>query len=213
MNHPHLGTRHSAPGTRRRAVPLRHFVTLPLVLILAACGSTERTTRYKPFFTGLAEAEFADQPVNPDGGHIDPSLRNAAVGESAVVENPDGSKVYLTYSPSQLFIHIQNLLDEGTEEADRIILDQLTDEYTKEHMRTQGKDPIGFVADLHLYRKDIGKTFARMPMGEHTPTVVVDQPGDRTWVLNLTGQASRDLKFTRVWIRQDMGQWKLMWMK
>ncbi len=188
-------------------------VLLAVAVLCWGCASEEKTTRYKPFFTGIAEAEFNDQPVNPDGGHIDPSLRNAAVGENAVLEKPDGSKVYLTYSPMQLFIHIQNLLDEGTPEADRIILDQLTDEHTKEHMRSQGKDPMGFVADLHLYRKDIAKTFARMPMGEHTPTVMVDQPGDRTWVLNLTGQAAQGVKFRQVWIRQDMGQWKLEWMK
>jgi hypothetical protein len=177
------------------------------------CSTEEKTTRYKPFFTGIAEAEFGDKPVNPDGGHLDPALRNGVVAENAVIEKPDGSKVYLTYSPMQLFIHLQNLLDEGTPEADRIILDQLTDEHTKEHMRTQGKDPIGFVGDLHLYRKEIGKTFARMPMGEHTPTVVVGQPGDRQWVLTLTGQASQGVKFKEVWIRQDMGQWKLEWLK
>jgi hypothetical protein len=184
-----------------------------LLLGVAACSPQEQTTRYKPFFTGIAEAEFNDQPVNADLGHVDPALRNGIVAENAILEKPDGSKVYLTYAPMQLFIHVQNLLDEGTPEADRIILDQLTDEKTKEHMRSQGKDPIGFVEDLHLYRKEIARTFARMPMGEHTPTVVVEQPGDRQWVLVLTGQARDGLKFKEVWIRQDMGQWKLEWLK
>ncbi|HVU65412.1 MAG TPA: hypothetical protein VHC70_15630 [Phycisphaerales bacterium] len=182
------------------------------VSLLAGCASQERVTKYKPFFTGLQDAEFGhDKPVNPEDGRIDPSLRNGEM--KSVVERPDGSKIYLTYSPMQLFAHIQNLLDEGTPEADRAILDQLIDEKTKEHYRTHSQDPIGYIAYLHENRKQLAKSLARMPMGEHSPTVIVDQPGDRQWVLNITGQAADGLKFTHIWIRQDMGQWKLEWLK
>ena len=50
-------------------------------------------------------------------------------------------------------------------------------------------------------------------MAERTPTVIVDQPGDRQWVLRLTGQASENVKFKVVGVRQEMGMWRLEWLR
>jgi hypothetical protein len=186
------------------------FVCIACALTVTGCAE-EKVTKYKPFFTGLQDAEFgSDKPVNPESGRVNPAMASADKG---IVEKPDGTKIYLTYAPMQLFGHIQNLLDEGTPEADRIILDQLIDDHTKEHYRNHSQDPIGFVAYLHENRKQFAKTISRMPMAEHSPTVIVEQPGDRQWVLNITDKAAEGLKFKQVWIRQDMGQWKLEWLK
>jgi len=204
--------RQSASRTRcLLAASLRHFVT-PSLLLLASCSPTEHVTHYKPFFTGIGEAQHGDQgPVDPMKGRRDPTEGVAEI--KAVVENPDGSKTYIARAPIQLMAHVEALLDENTPEADRALLDQLIDERTKEHYRQHGQDPAGYVTYLHQNRKNIAKTFQRMPMGEHSPTVIVEQPGDRAWAITLTGQAAKDLKFTQVWVRQDMGQWRLEWLK
>ena len=183
-----------------------------LPIALAACAEQQTVVSYKPFLTGVAGAKFAgQQPVNPDKGRVQPNM----VGPDfkSVVEHPNGTKTYVTPTPLILMSHLEALLDEGTPEADHVILDQLVDEETQQHYRRHGYDPADYVKYLHENRKQIAKTFARMPMGEHTPTIIVEQPGNRQWVLKLTDQAARDLKFTEVWIRQDMGMWRLEWLK
>jgi len=191
-----------------------------LALALLCCGiagafaacAEEHVTHYKPFFTGIGDAQFGtDGPIYPMKGRRDPTTTSEAA--KAVVENPDGSKTYFAHSPAQLMAHIEALLDEGTPEADRDLLTQLIDDRTKEHYREHGQDPSGYIQYLHDNRKQIAKMFARMPMAEHSPTVIIDQPGDRTWVLTITGQAAQGLKFTHLWVRQDMGQWRLEWLK
>jgi hypothetical protein len=179
---------------------------------LASCAEQVRVTSYKPFFTGIGEAEFGGQaPVNPLNGRADPTVTPPDL--RTIVEHPNGRKTYLTPAPSILMAHVESLLAEGTAEADKTILDQLIDENTKEHYRRHNADPADYIAYLHENRKQIVQTFARMPMGEHTPTVIVEQPGDRQWALKLTGQAARELKFTEVWVRQEMGMWRLEWLR
>ena len=191
--------------------PLRRSGALSL-LLLAGCAERQTVTSYKPFFTGIATAEFGGQgPVDPLRGHVDPTA--VAPAMKTIIEQPNGKKIYLAPAPSILLAHVEALLDEGTAEADGILLEQLIDEKTKEHYRSHGAEPADYIAYLHENRKQIAKTVARMPMGEHTPTVIVDQPGDRQWVLRLTGQASEGVKFREVWVRQDMGIWRLEWLK
>ena len=193
---------------------LRHFVTpsLLLLLILPACAQQQTVTSYKPFFTGIGGADFGGQaPVDPLKGRVDPTA--VAPETKTIIEQPNGKKIYRAPSPSILLAHIEALLDEGSPEADKTLLEQLIDENTQEHYRRHGAEPIDYITYLHENRKQIAKTFARMPMGEHTPTVIVDQPGNRQWVLRLTGQASEGVKFREVWVRQDMGMWRLEWLK
>ena len=195
-----------------RTSAVRHFATLSLCFLLGACAQQERVTSYKPFFTGLGGAEFGAQaPVDPLKGHVDATAMAPDI--KTIVEHPNGTKTYIAPAPSILMAHVEALLDEGTPEADKTLLDQLIDENTKEHYRRHGAEPTEYIAYLHQNRKQIAKTFSRMPMGEHTPTVIVDQPGNRQWVLKLTGQAGEGVKFREVWVRQDMGMWRLEWLR
>ena len=183
-----------------------------VTLVLAGCAGEERVTSYKPFFAGVSGAEYGGQgPVDPMKGRQDPTATPTEF--KTIVEHSDGKKTYLTPSPGILLAHVEALLDEDTPETDKVILDQLIDEKTKDHYRTHGVEPIEYITYLRQNRKAIAKTLARMPMAERTPTVVVDQPGDRQWVLRLTGQASEGVKFREVWIRQEMGMWRLEWLK
>lgn len=194
-----------------KLLPIRGCVVVASLLV-GGCGGQETVRSYKPFFTGIAEAQFGSQgPVDPTKGRADPTV--VAPEFKTIIEHPNGTKTYLAPSPSILFGHLEALLDEETPEADKAILDQLVDEKTKEHYRGHGVEPAEFITYLHQNRKPLAKTLARMPMAERTPTVVVEQPGDRQWKLMLTGQARENLKFTEVWIRQDMGLWRLEWLR
>lgn len=177
------------------------------------CQRDEKVVRYKPFFTGIAggaEVSFGSdaKPVNPNAGFIDPSALPSDA--KLVVENPDGSKTLIAKTLRHMMSHVERCLDER---EDDLLMDQVISERTKEEYRAEGKDPREIIRFLRRNRKDIAKLFGRLPMGEYTPTVIIDQPGDKTWVIRLTGAAKRDMKFTEVWGRQEEGNWRLLWIR
>ncbi|MBY0312602.1 MAG: hypothetical protein K2W85_11075 [Phycisphaerales bacterium] len=181
----------------------------------AGCAEEEQVTRYKPFFAGMEGAEYSGlKPIvspREAGG-----LGAAALDEQAasgIIEHADGRREFITTSVSMLTRHVETLLDENTPAADKELLEQLVDERTKRHYESEGRKPEEYVRWLHKNRKDIAKMLARMPMAERTPTVIVRQPGDNTWVIELTGQATRGVKYTQLWVRQEMGRWRLVHVK
>jgi len=195
--------RHGPRGVARAGVAAL------LALSLSACTAEETVTKYRPFFTGIQGAEFSTDPINPSKGYTDPT---AVADNRIVIEHDDGRRTFIARSPRHVMVHVEALLDEDEPRSDQALLDQLISEKTKEFYRSEGKDPIAFIADLRSRRKDVAKAFGRMPMGEHTPTVLIDQPGDNIWVLRITGAAGKGLVFTKVWFRLEGTQWKLMWM-
>lgn len=202
--------------TKRRPIAGVLIVGAMVTLFGAAgCAEEEQVTRYKPFFAGMEGAEYSGlKPVvSPrEAG----TLGSAALDEQAasgIIEHPDGKREFITTSVSLLTRHVETLLDENTPAADKDLLEQLIDERTKRHYENEGRKPEEYVRWLHKNRKDIAKMLARMPMAERTPTVIVRQPGDNTWVIELTGQATRGVKYTELWVRQEMGRWRLVHVK
>lgn len=178
--------------------------------LLGACQPEEKVLKYKPFFTGLSGAEFTgQQPVNAGAGIKDPTQTGAE--DKIIIEDRDGKRTLVCKSPRAVMMNLENLLDENTPEADELIVDQLFSEKTRQNYQSKGQDPRVYVQQLHKQRKAIAKTFSRMPMAEHTPTVIIDQPGDNVWIIRLTGAPTRDLKYTRIWVRLEAAEWKLMW--
>lgn len=176
------------------------------------CEREENVVRYKPFFTGITGAEVTRgagaEPVNANDGYIDPTRLPSDA--KLVIENPDGSKTLVAKSLRHMMGHLERCLDEGD---DDLLMDQVISEKTKEHYRSEGKDPRQIIRFLKRNRKDIAKLFARMPMGEYTPTVILEQPGDKMWAVRLTGAAARDMKFTKVWARLEEGNWRFVWVE
>lgn len=194
--------------TRRQACAL---ALLPL--LVAGCAQDEKIVAYKPFFAGIGSAEFGTQPVNAgrSGEAVDPTT--IVPDQGLVIEEEDGTRTFIARSPRHVMAHLQALLDENTPEGDQILLDQLVSEKTLEFYQSKGKDPADFIKELRARRKEVAKTFARMPMAEHSPTVIIDQPGDRMWCIRLTGAAAKDVRYTQFWVRLEGRQWKLMWLK
>ncbi len=179
-----------------------------LTLATAACQREEKVVRYKPFFTGIAGAEFGGQePVRP----VTPPRRDPTAvdeGSEVVRVNPDKTKALDLRSPRQTMLALEKLLDE---EDDETIWTQLLSSVTIEELKQRGYTREQYLNHLHECRRDIAKTFARMPLGHNTPTVITEKPEPKTWIMRLTGAARKDMRFTRVWVRLEEGQWRLRW--
>lgn len=183
---------------------------MAMLTVAVGCTPEEKVTRYKPFFSGIGDAQFNTAPVNPNTGAIDPTAVNPET--ELVVEADDGARIFRAPSPRAVMSHVEALLDENTPEGDQAMLDQLVSEQTIAHYRKENKNPMDFIRELRARRKDVARTFVRMPMAQHTPTVIVDQPGDNVWCIRLTGAAAKDLRYTKLWVRLEKRQWKLMWL-
>lgn len=176
------------------------------LFLLAACTPQERVTQYKPFFTGLSGAQFNTQPVDTgSSSYADPT---ATPDGRIVINNPDGSRTLLCRSVRSLMTHIERELDE---ENSDIIIKQLISRRTIEEFEGRGESPAAIIDFLQKHRRDIAMLFARMPMAERSPTVILKQPGGGVWVLQLTGAASEDIRFTKLWVVMERGSWKFYW--
>lgn len=184
---------------------------------LAGCRSEERVVHYKPFFAGLDGAQFGGQaPVISDENRVRPAMPwdpasdqpDQIAGNRLIVDNPDGSRRLVLASPLHVMRLLELLLDD---EQDRLIIEQLFSERTVAEFGGEGKSVQQAVDYLRQHRRDIAVLFARMPLAENSPTVIVDQPGDRVWIIRLTGRPAENLRFTRLWVRLERGQWKFLW--
>jgi hypothetical protein len=179
-------------------------VAVLLVALCAGCKAEEKVTQYKPFFTGLSGAEFNTAPVESR-----PQVageESAAIGN--VIENPDGSRTLVCKSVRSLMSHLERELDA---ENSKIILEQLISKRTFEEFESRGDPPSAIIDFLQEHRRDIAMLFARMPMAEQSPTVILKQPGNNVWVLHLTGAAAKDIRFNKLWVVMERGNWKFYW--
>lgn len=178
------------------------------VAALGACQPEEKVIRYNPFLANVPGATTATKPVgNKLGEYVDPTK---VAGDKTVVENPDGSVTLIAKSVRHLMAHIQLCLDK---EDDKALLDQVISEQTKQEMKGQGREPEEVVAFLKKNRNEIALMFARMPFGEQSPNIIVKRPAKRTVVLELTGLASKDMRYTELWAVMEKGNWKLLWIR
>lgn len=174
----------------------------------SGCRPEEKVVSYKPFFAGLegvqtqtpAVIQKSQGPIE-DGGELKP--------EELVQENPDGTKVLISRSGSQLMYHIQNTLAEND---DKLFAEQVLSEATRQEFKANGRDPREAFAMLKPHQKDIGKLFARMPMGEYSPNVMMETVDRNMFRVKLTGQAARDLgRYSGFDMVLENGNWKLRW--
>lgn len=180
------------------------------LLALGACASQEKVVRYKPFLTGIDGATFggpkgSQGPVDPNAGYTDPTANSE---EKLVTENPDGTKTLISRCPLHVMSHLERFLDEHD---DRTLIEQVISEKTLAEFRSRGQTDVELLDYLYANRRNIAMMFARMPLAEHSPTVIVDQPGDKTWVIRLTGSSTRGLACTRLYVRLERGQWRFLW--
>lgn len=163
-----------------------------VIAALAACAPQERVVNYKPFFTGIGEAQTATPPApGPNQRGIDATT---APGDSLVVTEADGSRRLVARSGAHLIRHIERALSD--EKLAGLFVDQVLCEETRGEYRDRGLDPAEAYRALKAREQDVRKLFARMPAGERSPFVVVTPLGDREKRVRLTGDAAKGLAWT-----------------
>lgn len=188
--------------------PLRLLPVLAAAATLAACEAETRITKYHPFFANMPDARTGQPPVGGrDTAFTDPG---AVPDDRTIIKNRDGSVTLVSKSVRQLMRHLERTLDDGKQ--DDLIFEQLIAEETKKYIRSEGTDPKEYVAYLHECRRDIGLFFARMPVGEHSPTVVFEPTGDKQYCVRLTGASANGVRFTKLWVALEKGTFKLLWL-
>jgi hypothetical protein len=184
-------------------------IILALAVAISGCKPEEKVVRYKPFFSGLDGVETREPTVIEQQPGMAGTEDAEITDDDLIIENEDGSKTLISRSGLQLMSHIRRLLAEG--DADTFasqVLSQVTrDEYNQRQI-----DPRESFKTLKEREKDILLLFARMPMGESSPTVIVDQLGRNTFRVRVTGDARRGLgRYTGMDMIMEKGNWKLRW--
>lgn len=177
-------------------------------LVFSGCANEEKVIRYNPFLANVPGATTQVKPVGPRfEEYKDPSK---VEGDKTIIENPDGSITLIAKSIRHLMGHIQLCLQY---EDDEILFDQVISEQTKQEFQQKGQDPHEALEFLKANKQDIYMMFSRMPFGEQSSSVILHQPARKTRMLQVTGLATRDLRFTELWAVMEKGNWKLLWIR
>lgn len=177
--------------------------------LLASCAR-EKVVGYKPFFSGLA-GQNSDVEVSGPGAQLASAAATpgAAMGSISEEEakgwtvNPDGSKTLRIRGARELIGHVKAILlapEKDIPEAQELFFEQVLSPQTRAEFKARGMGAAEAYAYLKKDERELLRLFARMPMGEHTPTVVTEDLGANTQRLRLTRAAARGLK----WVGVDM---------
>jgi hypothetical protein len=179
------------------------------LITLGGCEPRERIVRYKPFLAGLENVE-TQTPTVEEHRPIAVADEGGSLAENNLeIENPDGTKTLISRSGVQLMAQIRRLLAE--EEVD-LFTEQVLSELTREEYRARGLDPKEAFKTLKEREKDILLLFNRMPMGEHTPSAVMEPIGKNFFRVRITGDARKGLgRYTGFDMILEKGNWKLRW--
>jgi hypothetical protein len=193
---------------------MRQLLLISCALLACGCQSEERIINYKPFMAGIDSAGSdvtvrSGQAHVKDGqvvgtGRIDDDQRATQI----VIENEDGSVTLISRSGSHLMRHIQRTLYENERD---LFTEQVLSEITKQEFRERGRDPAEAFDALKETEREIGELFSRMPLGEHTPQVIMDKVGRSMFRVKVTGVGVNDLHWRGFDMVLEEGNWKLRW--
>lgn len=182
---------------------------LLLLIALASCQQEEKIVNYKPFFSGLEGAKTQTPAVA--AAPTSPTIPTANNGEEIglIKENADGTVTLVMSSGRNLMSHIQRTLAEEEKEQ---FAQQVLSEITRAEYQQRNIDPVKAYELAKKNEKEIIKLFNRMPMGEYSPNVLMEQLGRNMIRVRVTGQARKGLE---KWSGFDMilekGNWRLRW--
>jgi hypothetical protein len=163
---------------------------IPVVLAAAALGGCyTRDVSYKPFFSGIEDAKMNAPPVL-SGPRLDPSV---APDDRIVIDHKDGSVTLVSRNAQHLMKHIERTL---TKDERDLFTAQVLSEQTRAEYRQRGLDAGGAFDTLKEREHDVRELFRRMPMGEHSPNVIMKKLGDGLYRVRLTGKAADGLEWT-----------------
>jgi hypothetical protein len=193
---------------------MRRLLFIPCALLACGCQSEERIINYKPFMAGL-DSGGSDVTVRSGQAYVKDG-EVVGAGRSGddqrstqiVIEHDDGSVTLIARSGSHLMRHIQRTLYEGERD---VFTEQVLSEVTKAEFRERGRDPAEAFDALKETEREIAELFSRMPLGEHTPQVIMDKVGRNMFRVRVTGVGVNDLYWRGFDMVLEEGNWKLRW--
>ncbi len=159
--------------------------------ILASGCTYQKDVNYKPFFSGLEGAKTETPATGDTARQASDPLSG---GDTRIrIENKDGSITLATRNAQNLMRHITTTLEKGERD---LFTTQVLSQSTKQEYLLRGLDPAEAFDTLKQNENDIRELFRRMPMGEHSPNVIMDKLGSDLYRVRLTGKATEGLKWT-----------------
>jgi hypothetical protein len=194
-----------SPAIRARWIPALGVLWLALL----ACQREEKVVKYRPFFTGLSGTAMGTEPVNAGlGAGLPANEDDSAPDASGISTAPDGTTIMRARSARQLMVHITKTILDNDAEA---FAGQVLSQASRQEYIDRGLDPREAFALATAQRQDIGRLFKRMPMGEHTPFVIMRKLGAKVYRVELTGQSADDLVFRGFDMVMEESYYKLRW--
>lgn len=187
-------------------VRIIHILLCTSTLAVVGCTPEEKIVNYKPFFTGLKDAKFGTAPTGSNAP-ASPTGRDEGNG---ITIDADGKKILRAASGRQLIMHIQGTILEN--DAD-LFATQVLSKVTREEFEARGLDPREAFDWAASRRDELGRLFAAMPLGEHTPSVISQKLGRNIQRVEVTGQAADDLTLRGFDMVFEQGAWKLRWFR
>jgi hypothetical protein len=172
-------------------------------------GCQERVVNYKPFLSGLEGVQT--QTPATTSTPANPALERAAAGDefTLIRQNDDGTVTLLSKSGRHLMAHILRTLAEDEKGQ---FTEQVLSEITRAEYHERGRDPGEAFDLLKTQQREIAKLFNRMPMGEHSPNVIMESIGKNMFRVRVTGQSRKGLeRWTGFDMVYERGNWRLRW--
>ncbi len=188
-------------------------ITLLLLTLLAGCESESKIVQYDPFLGRLPGAESGLRPVfrertGPRGSPGNVDLSKVAIEELRTI-NSDGSLTLKCPAIRHCMLNLALCLQEG---RDDLLYEQLISNQTKSYLRDKGEDPrsatLAFLKDNY---DDLMLVFQRIPAGERSPGVMMEQISGGQFRLVINEATAKDLRFSQLWFAMERGQWRFWW--
>jgi hypothetical protein len=182
---------------------MRSLTAILTLIVLGACYREQRLVNYRPPFTGIEGAVFQTEPTRTAD-----ELPAQADPTTLFIEHDDGSRTLVISTGRHLMVHIRRCLAEDQVEE---FTEQVLSEVTRDEYLVRGLDPEEAFHTLKERERDVALLFSRMPMGEHSPTVLMQKIAHRTYRIKVTGHAAKGLTWTMMDMRFEDGHWRLRW--
>lgn len=127
--------------------------------------------------------------------------------EELVVERPDGGEALIVNSIRDLMLHIGRAMER--EDAE-LFADQILSSVTRSEFVMRGRDPEEALGMLLEHEEGVRRLFERMPVGEFTPGLYLEQVGDNVYRLRARNMP-RGARYTFVDAVFEGGRWWLRW--
>jgi hypothetical protein len=219
----------AVPRSRRSRQCMCVLVSLA-AMSLVACKPETKVVNYKPFFTGLENAQHGEAPVvGQRSKGLDPRAGAAApradggefdAGRNEVVY-PDGTVTLVMRTPGQLMAQIERLM---AEEDEVLFAEQVLSAATRADFAARGVEPTQALAMIHERRADVRRLFRQLPLAENTPQAIYEVIGPNIFRLRVTGTAARAIAIAaedskaklKPWMGLDVvleadGNYRLRW--